>query len=162
LHRIAFSTALGQCALSWNASGVTRFELPEASARQGDDHDPSPEIAALIERVRAHLRGELQDFSEVRYAFSMVPEFARKIYLAALAVKPGRTTTYGSLAAAIGQPPAASRAVGAALGANPWPLLIPCHRILAANGKMTGFSGPGGVNTKIKLLALEGAQMFAG
>jgi methylated-DNA-[protein]-cysteine S-methyltransferase len=162
MHRMAFSTAFGQCALSWNASGVTRFELPEAGARQGDDRDPSPEIAELIERVRAHLRGELQDFSEVRYAFPMVPEFARKIYLAALAVKPGYTTTYGGLAAAIGQPPAVSRAVGAALGANPWPLLIPCHRILAANGKMTGFSSPGGVHTKIKLLALEGAQLFAG
>jgi methylated-DNA-[protein]-cysteine S-methyltransferase len=76
-------------------------------------------------------------------------------------VKPGHTSSYGDLAAAIGQPAAASRAVGTALGSNPWPLLIPCHRILAATGKMTGFSGPGGIATKVKLLALEGAQLLA-
>jgi methylated-DNA-[protein]-cysteine S-methyltransferase len=76
-------------------------------------------------------------------------------------VKAGHTSSYGEITEAIGQPITASRAVGTALGDNPWPLLIPCHRIVSAAGKMTGFSGPGGIATKIKLLAVEGAQLFA-
>jgi methylated-DNA-[protein]-cysteine S-methyltransferase len=159
--RMTFSTALGTCALAWDQSGLVRFELPETVAHAGDAAEATREISQLIERVRAHFEGELQDFSAEKYAFHLVPDFARKVYRAALDVKPGRTATYGDLAAAIGESRAVSRAVGAALGANPWPLLIPCHRIVAANGKMTGFSGPGGVSTKVKLLALEGAQLFA-
>ena len=96
----------------------------------------------------------------MRYDFAPVPEFNRRALHATLAVKPGHTATYGEIAAAIGEPVAASRGVGAALGANHWPLLIPCHRIMGADGKMTGFSGPGGVDTKVKLLALEGAQLL--
>jgi methylated-DNA-[protein]-cysteine S-methyltransferase len=76
-------------------------------------------------------------------------------------VKAGHTATYGEIAASIGESAAASRAVGTALGANPWPLLIPCHRVVAATGKMTGFSGPGGISTKTRLLAVEGAQLVA-
>lgn len=161
MHRVTFNTALGRCALSWDDAGLTRFQLPKAVPEADDAGQITREIALLIERVRAHLKGELQDFSEERYAFHLVPDFARKVYAATLAVKAGRTASYGELAAAMGQPPAVSRAVGTALGANPWPLLIPCHRIVAASGKMTGFSGPGGVNTKVKLLAIEGAQLFA-
>jgi methylated-DNA-[protein]-cysteine S-methyltransferase len=111
--------------------------------------------------VRQHLHGKFQDFSDVRYDFARVPEFAREVYHATLGVKAGQTTSYGALATALGHPPAASRAVGSALGANPWPLLVPCHRIVAADGKMTGFSGPGGIKTKLRLLALEGAELFA-
>jgi methylated-DNA-[protein]-cysteine S-methyltransferase len=161
MHRIAFDTAIGQCAISWDDSGLTRFELPEAAAGHADAREATAEIAGLIARVRAHLQGELQNFSAERFAFHRVPDFARRVYVAALAVKAGRTSTYGELAACLGQPPAASRAVGAALGANPWPLLVPCHRIVAASGKMTGFSAPGGVSLKVKLLAIEGAQLFA-
>jgi methylated-DNA-[protein]-cysteine S-methyltransferase len=161
MPRVTFITALGQCAISWNESELVGFELPDATARPGDAGEIPAWMSALVERVRAHLSGEFQDFSQEHYAFHLVPKFARDVYLATLAVKPGRTATYGELAAAIGQPPAASRAVGAALGANPWPLLIPCHRIVSASGRMTGFSGPGGVSTKVKLLALEGAQLLA-
>lgn len=161
MSRITFTTALGRCAVSWSTSGLTRFELPEAVPAPGEAGDAPPEIAGLIGRVRAHLEGELQDFSSERYALHLVPEFARKVYIATLAVKAGQTSTYGALAAATGSPPAMSRAVGSALGANPWPLLIPCHRIVAANGRMTGFSGPGGVHTKVRLLAIEGAELFA-
>ena len=161
MDRATFTTTLGQCAICWNDSGLTGFELPDATAKAGDVGEIPASITSLVERVRAHLSGDFQDFAHERYAFDLVPHFAREVYLAALEVKAGRTATYGEIAAAIGQTPAASRAVGAALGANPWPLLIPCHRIVSASGKMTGFSGPGGVNTKVRLLALEGSQLLA-
>ena len=77
------------------------------------------------------------------------------------AVKAGQTSSYGDIAAKLGYASGLSRAVGTALGANPWPLLVPCHRIVSVGGKMTGFSGPGGIKTKLRLLALEGAQLFA-
>ena len=161
MPRTIFSTALGRCALAWDEQGnLTRFELPEAVGQANDLAVPPKEIATLVTRVRRHLDGEPQDFSSERYALASVPEFARQVYLAALAVKAGHTATYGELAAAMGQPAAVSRAVGAVLGINPWPLLIPCHRIVAASGKMTGFSAPGGVATKARLLALEGATLL--
>ena len=104
---------------------------------------------------------DLQDFSDLPYDFAALSEFNRAVLRATLNVKPGRTATYGEVALAIGQPAAASRAVGTVLAGNRWPLLIPCHRIVAAGGKMTGFSGPGGVVTKTRLLTLEGAQLLS-
>jgi methylated-DNA-[protein]-cysteine S-methyltransferase len=118
-------------------------------------------VAAIIARVQRHLAGEPQDFGDLPYAFNVVSDFAVQVYRAALTVKPGRTCSYGDLARQLGHPPAVSRAVGTALGANPWPLLVPCHRIVAGDGKMTGFSGPGGIKTKLRLLTIEGAQLFA-
>lgn len=158
-----FRTPLGTCAIAWNDTGLTRFLLPDPERRSGGDTETEPPgwVQAIIDRVQRHLAGEPQDFGDVRFDFSRVPEFERSVLRATLNVKAGHTSSYGELAAAIGQPPAAARAVGSALGANPWPLLIPCHRIVAASGKMTGFSGPGGVSTKVKLLALEGAQLVA-
>ncbi|HVU32901.1 MAG TPA: methylated-DNA--[protein]-cysteine S-methyltransferase [Opitutaceae bacterium] len=156
-----FSTPLGICAIAWNDTGLTRFLLPDPDRGTSDtESDPPAWVAEIIARVRRHLGGEPQDFADVRFDFSRVARFNRDVLVATLAVKAGRTATYGEIAATIGQPPAASRAVGAALGANPWPLLIPCHRILAAGGRMNGFSGPGGVATKARLLALEGAQLL--
>jgi methylated-DNA-[protein]-cysteine S-methyltransferase len=158
-----FNTPFGTCAIAWGDGGLTRFLLPDPERRStgNTQSDPPSWVSEIITRVQRHLAGELQDFADVRYDFSRVPEFVHSVLRAALDVKPGHTATYGELAVAIGQPPAASRAVGTALGGNPWPLLIPCHRILAATGKMTGFSGPGGIATKVKLLALEGAQLLA-
>ena len=158
-----FSTPLGVCALAWNDRGLTRFLLPDPDrpATSATEAVPPDWVAAIVARVQRHLAGEPQDFSDVRFDFTPVPDFARRVLLATLAVKPGGTATYGDLAAALGQPPETSRAVGSALGSNPWPLLIPCHRIVAASGRMTGFSGPGGIGTKVKLLALEGAQLVA-
>lgn len=157
-----FSTPLGLCAIAWNDLGLTRFLLPDPERHSGNtEADPPPWVRDIIERVRRHLTGEPQDFSDVRFDFSRVPDFVRAVLRATLTVKAGLTATYGEIATAIGQPLAASRAIGSALGSNPWPLLIPCHRIVAATGKMTGFSGPGGVATKVKLLALEGAQLLA-
>lgn len=158
-----FSTPLGTCAIAWTDAGLTRFLLPdpERHATGNTEADPPSWVRDVIDRVQRHLAGEPQDFSNVRYDFTRVPEFVRAVLRATLSVKSGFTATYGEIAAAIGQPLAASRAVGSALGGNPWPLLIPCHRIVAATGRMTGFSGPGGVATKVKLLALEGAQLLA-
>jgi methylated-DNA-[protein]-cysteine S-methyltransferase len=158
-----FSTALGICAIAWSDAGLTRFLLPDPERRSGGDTEaePPPWVGQIIERVQRHLTGDLQDFSDVRFDFHRVTEFNRNVLHATLSVKSGHTATYGDLAAAMGEPPSSSRAVGAALGANPWPLLVPCHRIVAATGKMTGFSGPGGVSTKVKLLAVEGAQLLA-
>jgi methylated-DNA-[protein]-cysteine S-methyltransferase len=157
-----FITPLGRCAIAWNDIGLTRFLLPDPQREAGhSEYTPPSWVNEIIERINRHLTGEMQDFADVRYDFSMVPEFVRNVLRATLSIKPGHTATYGDLAQAIGEPPAASRAVGSALGSNPWPLLIPCHRIIAATGKMTGFSGPGGVATKVKLLALEGAQLFS-
>jgi methylated-DNA-[protein]-cysteine S-methyltransferase len=157
-----FATPLGTCAIAWNDAGLTRFLLPDPDRGTSDTEAvPPPWVQEIIDRVQRHLAGEPQDFSDVRYDFKRVPDFNRAVLQATLAVKSGQTATYGEIATAIGQPPAASRAVGAALGGNAWPLLIPCHRIVSASGNMTGFSGPGGVATKVKLLALEGAQLLA-
>jgi len=161
MPRSTFATPLGTCAIAWGDAGLTHFELPGAVPRHGDMPAPPAEITAIIARVRLHLAGQPQDFSDLKYDFSSVPEFNLRVLRAALSVRAGRTVTYGEIATAIGEPLAASRGVGAALGANHWPLLIPCHRVTGADGKMTGFSGPGGVATKVKLLALEGAQLFA-
>ena len=161
MPRATFPTALGTCALSWSETGLASFELPDAPVLPDDTASRPDLIAALIARVRQHLSGTLQDFSDVRYDFGRVAEFPREVYHATLAVKAGQTASYGDIAAVLGYAPGMSRAVGTALGANPWPLLVPCHRIVSAEGKMTGFSGPGGVKTKLRLLALEGAQLFA-
>jgi methylated-DNA-[protein]-cysteine S-methyltransferase len=161
MRRTTFPTPLGRCALSWHEAGLTGFNLPEAAVRSDDETAPPVEIATIIARVQRHLAGEPQDFSDLHYDFAEVPAFNLEVLRATLAVKSGQTRSYGEIATAIGQPLAASRAVGAALGANRWPLLIPCHRVVAADGRMTGFSGPGGIKTKLRLLALEGSQLFA-
>jgi methylated-DNA-[protein]-cysteine S-methyltransferase len=158
--RTVFPTPIGVCALAWGEHGFTAFWLPEAAPAPGDVAPPPP-VQAVIGRVQRHLRGEWQDFSDLAYDFTLVPEFDGAVLRATLGVKAGQTRSYGEIAGAIGQTVGASRAVGRALGANRWPLLIPCHRIVSATGKMTGFSGPGGVRTKLRLLALEGAQLLA-
>ena len=167
-----FPTAIGDCTLSWDTAGLTGFSLPltprfESSPSSAVRPPPSavgrppsvvypPEIAALIARVQRHLAGEPQDFSDLDYDWSRVTAFRSRVLRALLRVKPGRTATYGDLARAIGAKPGTARAIGGAVGANPWPLLVPCHRILGAGGKLTGYSAPGGIRTKAKLLALEG------
>ena len=115
---------------------------------------------AIIARAWRHLAGEMQDFANLPYAWSRGLRF-NALCMKLVQVKPGQTWSYGQLAAAIGQPSAAARAVGTALGQNPWPLLVPCHRFIGADGRMTGFSAPGGIKTKLRLLALEGAELFA-
>ncbi|MGC4073830.1 MAG: methylated-DNA--[protein]-cysteine S-methyltransferase [Nibricoccus sp.] len=162
-----FSTTLGTCGVAWSDAGLTGFALPPVSDGyfhdMGEDcsKEPPAWITALIGRVITHLEGAAQDFAGERYDFSRVTSFQRALYEAALHVKAGETRTYGWLAEESGHTKVASRAVGGALGQNPWPLLVPCHRFIGANGKMTGFSAPGGLVTKRKLLAIEGAELIA-
>jgi methylated-DNA-[protein]-cysteine S-methyltransferase len=154
----SFHTPIGACGISWDDSFITGFCLPPSKALLSD----APEfVGEIIARVQNHLAGRMQDFVDLPFAWDRVTDFQRSVYQAALRIGPGETATYGYLARVIGQPPAASRAVGTALGQNPWPLLVPCHRFIGANGKMTGFSAPGGIQTKLRLLALEGSQLFA-
>ena len=153
-----FDTPIGSCAIAWTGDEITGFSLPPATNSQDQ---PSPWVDAIIARIKRHLAGEMQDFDDLPYAWSRVSAFQRAVYEAALHVKPGETWSYGQLAAAIAQPTVSARAVGAALGQNPWPLLVPCHRFIGADGRMTGFSAPGGIKTKLRLLALEGAELFA-
>ena len=157
-----FPTSFGDCTLAWGETGLTGFSLPGARPQFDPAAFMTPPdwVQAIIARVQSHLAGEPQDFSDLRYDFANVPEFNQRVLRATLAVKAGHTATYGEIAATIGELPVASRGIGSALGANRWPLLIPCHRITGADGKMTGFSGPGGVATKVKLLTLEGAQLL--
>jgi len=161
MARHNFPTAPGHCALSWSELGVSRFELPEAMARPGDITLPPPNILSLAGRVQRHMAGDLQDFADVSFDWSDLSEFQRQVYEAALAVKAGFVLSYGELTAALGLSRGAARAVGSALGSNPLPLLVPCHRFVGTGGKMVGFSGQGGVATKVRLLALEGAQLLA-
>jgi methylated-DNA-[protein]-cysteine S-methyltransferase len=160
MPRLTFDTAIGRCALSWNHAGLTGFELPEALPNAADEPEAPVQLRSLVERVTRHLKGQLHDFSDLTFDFSSLPEFNIAVLRATLAVKPGEVRTYGEIARTAGHPLSASRAVGSALGGNRWPLLIPCHRIVAADGKMTGFSGPGGIGTKLRLLKIEGSQLF--
>ncbi|HSV15141.1 MAG TPA: methylated-DNA--[protein]-cysteine S-methyltransferase [Tepidisphaeraceae bacterium] len=165
-----FDTALGACGIGWTSErSVTHFQLPEATiertasrvARLTAATSPSaapPEVADVIDRVRAHLSGEPQDFDLVPVELNGVSDFERQVYRVTREIAAGRTMTYGEIARAVNHSGAA-RVVGQALGRNPIPLIIPCHRVLAAGGKSGGFSAPGGRATKAKLLALEGVLL---
>jgi methylated-DNA-[protein]-cysteine S-methyltransferase len=170
VHYTLFDTAIGTCGVAWNARGLTHFQLPgrsravtEARIRSrsaGAADDPPPEIAALIADVQRYCAGEEVDFSAVAVDLSALSDFQRKLYQSLRGIGWGHTTTYGDLARALGCPDA--RDVGQAMGKNPVPVVIPCHRVLAAGGKMGGFSAPGGTATKEKLLALEGVRVDNG
>ncbi len=165
-HR--FETPFGWCELQWENDSLHAFRLlvDPPDAQGAPDYRPAsassslpPWITALAARARLHLSGTSQDFRDTPFAFDRVTPFQAAVYRAALTVSSGETRTYGWLAARIGRPPGASRAVGTALGQNPWPLLVPCHRFISASGKLTGFSAPGGIATKRRLLVLEGAEL---
>ena len=167
-----FETAIGRCGVAWTEGtppAVKYFHLLEAKAGEAEkrlaarsgaqEGAPPAEIAALVEKVKKHLRGELQDFRDVAVDLSDAGEFDRLVLQAALRVPAGETTTYGDLAKAVGRPTEA-RAVGQVMARNPIPLIIPCHRVLAANG-LGGFSAPGDRATKTKLLTIERAKFPA-
>ncbi len=159
-----FDTALGTCAIAWTARGVRAFSLPDASPAAtvrrlaettGTEYrDPPRDVAKVIARVARHLTGDLDGLSDVSIDLGGLPGFARDVYVAAREVQPGHVVTYGELARRLGKP-GASRAVGGALARNPIPLIVPCHRVVAQNGRIGGFSAPGGAETKRRLLTLE-------
>jgi methylated-DNA-[protein]-cysteine S-methyltransferase len=118
---------------------------------------PSPGVQAAIDGITALLRGEARDLNDIKIDDSDTPEFNAKVYAVTRKIPPGKTLTYGEIAAQLGDKLLA-RDVGQALGQNPCPIVVPCHRVLAAGGKSGGFSAVGGVVTKLKLLSIEGAQ----
>jgi methylated-DNA-[protein]-cysteine S-methyltransferase len=118
-------------------------------------------VASVILRAQRHLAGKPQDFGDVPLDWKRVGEFEAAVYRHTRAIPAGSTRTYGEIAELAASGPGSARAVGSALGANPWPLVVPCHRVVAAGGKMTGFSAPGGIRTKTRLLAIEGAQLLS-
>ena len=166
-----FETAIGWAGVAWGDLGLVAVHLPERDAeiaRRGflrrfpeAVEAPAPaELASAIERIQALMRGEKADLKDVPLDLSRTPEFHARVYEIARAIPPGETLTYGEIAVKLGDKLLA-RDVGQALGKNPWPIVVPCHRVTAAGGKPGGFSARGGVNTKLKLLAIEGAKAAA-
>jgi methylated-DNA-[protein]-cysteine S-methyltransferase len=165
-----FDTSLGFAGIAWNETGVTRFQLPAASAEtttrnllrktpDAEAAEPPPSIAQTVETAKRYFAGEQIDFSDVTLDLEGQDDLFRAIYAAARRVRYGETTTYGGLAKAIGRTDwEAAREVGQAMAKNPVALIIPCHRVLAAGGKIGGFSAPGGAETKAKMLTLEGVR----
>jgi len=166
-----FPTKFGTCGIAWGVNGLTGFQLPDdneaqtersLAARGGSQPGEPPEwVRQIIAKVRLHLEGKPQDFSGTALDRSCASDFQMAVYLQAQAIKPGFEKSYGEIARQMGLGTEAARAVGMALAANPWPLIVPCHRVVSAGGKMTGFSAPGGVRTKARLLALEGAELLS-
>jgi methylated-DNA-[protein]-cysteine S-methyltransferase len=161
-----FDTAIGACAIAWTGRGVSAVQLPEqdegatrsrmVARRPGAVEQPPPAtVAHGIALIQALLRGERVDLGGIHLDMTGVPDFHRAVYAVASSIPPGRTLTYGDVARRSGEPEAA-RAVGQALGRNPFPIIVPCHRVLAANGRSGGFSAHGGRSTKLRMLAIEG------
>jgi len=162
-----FETAIGTCGLAWGPGGLIGVLLPETApgrtrsrlARRFPDLPeavPPSESKVAIGRIAAFLEGTRDDLCDLALDMSQVGRFDASVYEEARAIPPGETRTYGALAARLGDP-AQARAVGQALGRNPWPIVVPCHRITGADGKAGGFSAPGGRATKLRLLEIEGA-----
>ena len=160
-----FDTPIGRCAVAWGARGIVGLQLPEgrdAATRARlvqrfpgvREAAPPRAVRNTVDGVRALLRGETIDLAKVPLDMGAVPAFHRRVYEAARTIPPGTTLSYGEVAARAGAPGAA-RAVGQALGRNPFAIVVPCHRVVAAGGKAGGFSANGGVGTKLRLLSLE-------
>jgi|SRR5215831_16442754 len=171
-HYCVFETAIGVCGVAWSKQSVTRVQLPEGSrsatefrlrarSASGGTGVPPVTVRSAIALLERYFAGEKVDLSGVALDLSGVASFHRKIYDGARALAWGETATYGELARQAGFPGAA-RAVGRAMGSNPVPIIIPCHRVLAAGGKIGGFSAHGGTITKARLLSLEGVHLGHG
>jgi methylated-DNA-[protein]-cysteine S-methyltransferase len=163
-----FDTEIGHCGIAWGERGVTGVQLPESSEARtrarllqrcpdACELPPAPEVQRVIDGIVALLRGERVDLSEVPLDMDRVDEFERRVYDIARTIAAGATLTYGEIAGRLGDRGLA-RAVGQALGRNPFPIIVPCHRVLAAGGKAGGFSANGGLTTKLRLLSIERAR----
>jgi methylated-DNA-[protein]-cysteine S-methyltransferase len=160
-----FDTALGHCGIVWTSRGIAGFNLPEGSEEktrarltkrfpEAEEAKPSPEIRKIIDDVIALVAGGNIDFSHVTLDHAPLPEFSKRVYEIVRTIPIGHTLTYGDIAKKLGDV-SLSREVGQAMGRNPTPVIMPCHRVVAASGKTGGFSAPGGVDTKMKLLSIE-------
>jgi methylated-DNA-[protein]-cysteine S-methyltransferase len=168
-HFALFETAIGACAIAWGPRGINGIQLPMGSAdrtrtRMQQRYDAIDEVAppeavqAAIARIQALVAGEPDDLADIALDLEGVPAFNRGVYDIARRIPPGKTLTYGDIARQLGGVEL-SREVGQALGRNPCPIVVPCHRVLAAGNKPGGFSANGGVETKLKMLAIEGAAV---
>lgn len=166
-----FETPIGTCGLAWSERGICGLQLPGASAAATrsrlarrwpklEERAPPDNVVQVVARIRRLLAGERIDLGDIALDLEETPVFHRKVYEAARAVPPGETVTYGEIARRLGAPQE-SREVGQALGRNPVAIIVPCHRVLAADGKMGGFSAPGGVATKRRMLEIEGAAALS-
>jgi methylated-DNA-[protein]-cysteine S-methyltransferase len=161
-----FDTAIGRCGIAWGSQGVIGVQLPEKTPSatrtrllrlcpNADEIDPPKHIARGIEHIQALLQGEKKTLRAIQLDMGRVAQFNARVYDTARAIPPGVTRTYGEIARAVGQPDGA-RAVGQALGRNPFAIVVPCHRVVGANDKLVGFSANGGIATKMKMLKIEG------
>lgn len=168
---VLFETALGTCAVVGGGAGLTGILLPSAGEtaireRLARHHPaaveapPTPAMADAIARIQALLATGEGDLSPIVLDESAIDDFQRAVYAILRRVPPGQTITYGEIARQVGAV-SDSRRVGQAMGRNPWPIVVPCHRVLGADGKAGGFSAPGAVDTKIRMLNLERARVGA-
>jgi len=168
-HYLIFETAGGFCGIAWNDAGITRFQLPARSAAATERNllrrvpgaapgIPTSQVLEAVAAAQQYFQGENVDFSRFQLDLDEQGSLFKDIYAAARRVGWGRTTTYGTLAKELGVGPEGARDVGQAMANNPVPLIIPCHRVLAAGGKVGGFSAPGGSAAKIHMLELEGVH----
>jgi methylated-DNA-[protein]-cysteine S-methyltransferase len=170
LHRyFIFEIAGGFCGIAWNDVGITRFQLPAKSAEIAErmmlrrtpaaqPGAPTAMVGEAVAAVKRYFEGEETDFAQLELDLDGQDEFFKRVYASARRVKWGQTTTYGALARELGGGPETARDVGQAMARNPIPLMIPCHRVLAAGGKIGGFSAPGGAAAKMRMLALENVR----
>ena len=169
---VIFATAIGPCGVAWSQRGLVSIQLPEATEEatrarlweritlpdDGGLTTPPDTVRAAIERIVAHLTGNEAGLDGIELDLEDVPPFHRKVYEAARRITRGEIRSYGDLAGDAGSPHGA-RAVGQAMAKNPLPIVVPCHRVVAAGGKPGGFTSPGGLDTKARLLAIEGATL---
>ncbi len=159
-----FDTPIGRCGVAWGEDGITAVQLPEADdgavaarlGRSAQPAEPPPAVREAISRMTALLSGAPDDLADIALDPSGIPDFHRRVYAVTRAIPPGQTLTYGEVAAKIGAPGSA-QAVGQALGRNPYPVVVPCHRVLGAGTRVGGFSAGGGSTTKLRMLAIEDA-----
>lgn len=160
---LVFETAIGTCGVAWSEAGLAEVLLPRSRSltgeRRTDDSDVPATVRHAIGHIMALLDGERPDLRDITLDERALDDFRRRVYAATREVGPGQIATYGEIARAVGAPGAA-RAVGAALGQNPYPIVVPCHRVLAADGSLHGFSAPGGITTKRRMLEIERAPGF--
>jgi methylated-DNA-[protein]-cysteine S-methyltransferase len=162
-----FDTAIGTCGIAWTSVGIRAVQLPEGSSATTRARllhrnsgaiagTPPRDVQATIDSIMSLLAGDAIDLTSVPLDDAEVPSFNRSVYVITRAIPLGSTRTYGSIATELGDQRLAQQ-VGQALGRNPFPIIVPCHRVLAANGKLGGFSAPGGVDTKRRMLVIERA-----
>lgn len=161
-----FDTSIGRCGVAWGSHGIVATQLPEKDFEAtrarllrrfpvADETAPTQAIQRTIDDIVALFEGHKRTLRAATLDMSRVPAFNARVYETRRAIAPGETRTYGEIARAVGEPDGA-RAVGQAMGRNPFPIIVPCHRVVGANDKLVGFSANGGLATKLKMLQLEG------